>query len=145
MKKFQIEPVPRTIAQKLIRQHLRDIDNVVKEYACGEHTVHESEMEEYVRAAFFRLKVSGPGQLAVNEFLENRMIIKHFFVPATNSLVVEELVPNPKRLFEIVVHLINFDTGATRRVDLSGDRIRGVRINTTELIVQREQSDSSHW
>jgi len=102
-------------------------------------------MEEYVKAAYIRLKVSGPCQEIVNEFLEDRMIVEQFFVPKINNLVVEELVPNPRRLFDIVVHRISFDTGATSRVDLHGYRVKGVRTNTTELIVQLEQSDSTEW
>jgi hypothetical protein len=89
MKKLVISPVKRSVSQKLIRQHLRDIDHVVKEYTYGDHIVYQSEMEEYVKAAFFRLKASGPCQGIVNEFLENRMIFKHFFVPKINSMVVE--------------------------------------------------------
>lgn|GEM_PF-1965240 len=145
MKKLVISPVKRSVSRKLIRQHLRDIDHAIKEYTYGDHIVYKSEMEEYVKAAFFRLKVFGPCQEIVNEFLENRMIFKQFFVPKINSMVVEELVPRPRRLFDIVVHRINFDTGETSRVDLHGDRIRGVRTNTAELIVQLEQSNSSYW
>ena len=145
MKKLVISTVKRSVSQKLIRQHLGDIDHIVEEYTYGDHIVYNSEMEEYVKAAFFRLRVSGPCQEIVNKFLENRMIIKHFFVPKINSMVVEELVPNPRRQFDIVVQRISFDTGATSRVDIHGDRIRGVRTNAAELIVQLEQSNSSHW
>ncbi len=145
MKKFVISPVKRSVSQKLIRQYLRNLFHRVKEYTYGDHIVFESEMEEYVQAAFIRLKVSGPYQEIVNGFLKTRMIVEHFFIPKINSMVVEELVPNPGRLFDIVVHRISFDTGTTSRVDLHGYRIRGVRTNTPELIVQLEQSNSFHW
>jgi hypothetical protein len=145
MKKFIISTVERASYQKLLRRYLQDCDRVVQKHACGDHTVIESEMEEYVKAAYIRLKVSGPCQEIVNEFLENRMIIQHFFVPKINSLVVEELVPNRERLFDIVVHRISLDTGAASRVDLGGYCVRGVRTNTAELIVQNEQSGSSEW
>lgn len=145
MKKIVILPVKRSVSHTLIRQHLRDLDQVVKEYICGDHIVYASDMEEYIKAAFFRLTVSGPRQERVNEFLENRMIFTHVFVPNINSMVFEELVPHPRRLFDIVVHCISFDTGAISRRELHGDRIRGVRTNTAELIVQLERSNSSQW
>lgn len=145
MKKLVISPVERTVSRKLIRQHLRDLDQEVKEYTCGEHIVFVSEMEEYVKAAYTRLKTTGPCRETVNGFLENRMIVRHFYVPEINSLVVEELIPNPGRIFDVVVHRISFDTGATSRVDLHGYRVKGVRPNTAELIVQLEQSDTPEW
>lgn len=144
MRKLVISPVPRSVSQKLIRQHLHDDEHVVQEYTYGDHTVFQSDIEEYVKATYIKLKVSGPTQEIVNKFLEKRMIFHHFFVPTINSMVVEELVPDA-RFFETAVHRISFDTGATSRVELHGDRIRGVRTNTAELIVQLEQSNSSHW
>lgn len=149
MKRLVISRVERSISEKLIKQHLHNLyhveNHVEKKHSYGDHIVLASEMEEYVKAAYIRLKVSGPRQKVVNEFLESRMIISHFFIPKINSLVVEELIPSRKRIFDVVVHRIDFDTGTTSRMDLHGYRVKGVRTNTAELIVQLEQGDSSEW
>jgi len=143
MKKLIISPVSRTESAKMIKQYLRDDDKVIHRHTFGDHVLIQSEMKEYVKAAYFRIKVSGPCQAVVNKFLEDRMIVRQFFVPLINSMVVEELVPNPKRLFNIVVHCISFDTGKTRKVELNRARVKGVRSNTAELIVQQEEGGSS--
>ena len=145
MNKLVISHVDRATSQKLIRQYLRNYFQHACEYSAGDHIVMESEIQEYVKAVYFWLKVFGPCQAIVNEFLKNRMIVEHFFVPTINSLVVEELVPHQLRLFEIVVHRISFDTGTTSQVELAGARVKGVRTNTTELIVLQEDQSESEW
>jgi hypothetical protein len=144
MRKLIISPVKRSASQELIRQHLRNYDHVTQKYTYGDHTVFQSDIQEYVRSAYVKLKVSGPSQQTVNKFLEKRMIVHHLFIPTINSMVIEELVPDAS-FFETAVYRISFDTGATSRVELQGHRVRGVRTNTAELIVQLEQSNSSHW
>lgn len=145
MKTFTISPVKQTDAHKLTRQYLQDLDHVAQEFIYGEYLVHESEMEEYVKAAFIRLQVSGPGHESINAFLKDRMITNHFFVPKIKSMVIVELIPNPESLFDRVVYCLHLATGTAHCLNLQNNCIRGVRTDTAELIVQLERSDSTKW
>ncbi|MBF0266171.1 MAG: hypothetical protein HQL46_12975 [Gammaproteobacteria bacterium] len=145
MKKFIIEEVTSSTSTKLIKQYLKNYECVTQEHNYGEHTVFQSEIKEYVKAAYFNLKLSGPCQENANKFLENRMISSHFYVPQLNSLLIEEFVPNTGSLFDIIVYQISLYTGESCRLDLEGYRIKGVRTSTAELIVSLEQSVQWEW
>lgn len=139
MKKIALSPVDQSTADTLIRQFLDNFYAPGKSpHTYGELTVRESEMREYVKAAYIQLSVTGPRQESINTFLQNRMILSYFFVPALNSLVVSELVPDPQCVFEQQVHCIHLGTGENDGVDLQGASVKGVRPGTAELLVRNE-------
>ena len=146
MKKLLISAVDSSISKKFIKQYLHNYNlPKVREHTFGDHIVMESEMEEYVKAAYILVNVSGPCQKFINKFLKDRKIIRCLYVPKMNSLVVEEMVPNPQRIFDVKVYCISFDIGTATLVELNGASLKGVRNNTCELIVLQEEQSESLW
>jgi hypothetical protein len=133
MKQFVITLTGMAESQKMIRQYLHNhYHPPIHNETYGDHIVEQSELQWYVQAGFRCIKVYGPYEEVVNKFLENRMTVSHFFIPAMNSLVVQEMVlPDLAN----VVHVIHFETGKISQVELPEGDIQGVRPNTTELLV----------
>jgi len=139
MKKLVISPVDHATSEKLIRQYLKNHYQAAnREYRVDDHIVRESRTKEYVKLAYFELEILGPLQNMLNEFLRNRLWVEHFAVPVINSVVVEEMIPHEDGPLEPVVHWISLDTGKATPLNLTGLRLKGVRTNRAELIMQTE-------
>jgi hypothetical protein len=79
---------------KLIKEYLAQKKiPLSRTQVFGEHTVHQSELRWYVKAAYEELHVTGPGEDETNRYLTGRMCVGLFHVAILNSLVVAEMLP----------------------------------------------------
>ena len=136
MPKLLLYPVQSSSAIKLIKEYFaQKKEPFNRTQVFGKHTVHQSELRWYVKAAYEELHVTGPGEDEINRYLTGRMCVGLFHVATLNSLVVEEMLPDQPLCSKL--HIIDLAKAtSSESVSIDGS-VHSVRPGTAELLCRR--------